>query len=205
MNDTKKSKKDSKYFILIILAILVLILLVVGVSFAAVFYSKTGEEINRVSTGTITMSYSEKTNGIDITDAYPMTDELGMQLSGEDQYFDFTVSATVGGNVLLNYSITATKEYSTLPDNAVKVYLTNTNNINNEVAVLAPKKVSELSITNNDLSGAPDNQYILASGTFSETTVNNYRLRMWVANDYVLPLEVQTYALRVNVYGSLAV
>ena len=190
---------------LIIFGIIILILAVIGVSYAAIFYSKTGEKVNRVTTSTITMSYSENTNGINLTDAIPMTDEVGKSLNDENQYFDFTVSATMGGNVIINYIITAVKDDgSTLPDSAVKVYLTNINS-GNETQVLAPTKLSDLQVTSLNKEGAPDGQFVLYNGNFNKTEARNYRLRMWVASDYVLPNISQTYKLRINVYGNVSV
>ena len=199
----KENSNNSKSIILIIVCVIILILAVVGVSYAAIFYSKAGEKVNRVTTGTMTMSYSENTNGINLTNAYPMTDDIGRNLNDTNQYFDFTVNATIGGNVIIDYVVTATKEGdSTLPDNAVKVYLTNLNS-GTESQVLAPTKVSDLQITYQNTAGAPDGQYVLFNSTFSQTEARNYRLRMWVASDYVLPSFSQTYKLRVNVYGSI--
>lgn len=198
-------RKNSKTKTLIIVAILILIFSVIGVSYAAIFYSKTGEKVNTVSTGTMMMSYSENTNGISLTNAYPMTDEVGMALNQDRQYFDFTVSATTGGQSIINYMITATKEAdSTLPDNAIKVYLTNTDG-SRETQILAPTKVSDLSITSNSSGDAPSGQFILFASDFRESDTRNYRLRMWVSNDYVLPDAAMTYKLRVNVYGNVAV
>ena len=68
----KEGINKSKSMGLIIFFVIILILAVIGVSYAAIFYSRTGEKINRVTTGTITMSYSETTNGINLTNAYPM-------------------------------------------------------------------------------------------------------------------------------------
>lgn len=202
-NESINNDSNSKSTWLIIICIIILILAVVGVSYAAVFYSKAGEKVNRVTTGTMTMSYSENTNGINLTNAYPMTDDIGRNLNDTNQYFDFTVNATIGGNVIIDYVVTATKEGdSTLPDNAVKVYLTNLNS-GTESQVLAPTKVSDLQITYQNTAGAPDGQYVLFYSTFSQTEARNYRLRMWVASDYVLPSFSQTYKLRVNVYGSI--
>ena len=202
-NESINKDSNSKSIWLIIICIIILILAVVGVSYAAIFYSKAGEKVNRVTTGTMTMSYSENTNGINLTNAYPMTDDIGRNLNDTNQYFDFTVNATIGGNVIIDYVVTATKEGdSTLPDNAVKVYLTNLNS-GTESQVLAPTKVSDLQITYQNTAGAPDGQYVLFYSTFSQTEARNYRLRMWVASDYVLPSFSQTYKLRVNVYGSI--
>lgn len=200
-----ENNKNSKSILLIIICIIILLLAVIGISYAAIFYSKSGENINRVTTGTMTMSYSENTNGINLTNAYPMTDDIGKSLNDQNQYFDFTVSATMGGNVIINYVITATKELdSTLPDNAVKVYLTNISN-GNETQVLAPTKISNLQVTSESQSNAPSGQFILFNSNFNKTESRSYRLRMWVASDYVLPNFSQTYKLRVNVYGNVAV
>src|SRR5699024_10973605 len=118
------------------------------VSYAAIFYSKIGDEVNNVSTGTIVMSYTENTNGIYLTNASPMTDEVGRTLTDENLYFDFTVNATMSGNANVDYVISASKDsYSTLEDSAVKVYLTSLNGTN-ETTVLAPTKVSSLRTTN---------------------------------------------------------
>ena len=199
----KKEQNRSSQFIIII-CVLILILAVIGVSYAAVFYSKTGERVNNITTGTITMSYSENTNGINLTDAYPLADSVGKKLSQANQFFDFTVSANLGGNVALNYIVTATKETdSTLPDSAVKVYLTELKN--GETQVLAPTKLSDLNKTTGESYGAPLGQFVLAVRNFTSSDIHNYRLRMWVANDYTLENYVQTYKLRVNVYGNSSV
>ena len=200
--DSKKNSSRSLW--LIILCIFILIIAVIGISFAAVFYSKSGEKVNRISTGTMTMSYSENTNGINLTDAYPTNDEIGKALNEENQYFDFTVSASMGGNVVINYIITAIKEVdSTLPDNAVKVYLTDiTSGI--ETQVLAPTNVSLLALTDN-ISDAPNGQYVLLNSNFNKTETRQYRLRMWIDDNYSLPGDSRTYKLRVNVYGGVVV
>ena len=196
-----KKNNDSKNTVLLVICVIVLFLLVVGVSYAAVFYSKIGDKINTVTTGSITMSYSEKTNGINITNAQPTDDEVGKVLNQANEYFDFTVSATLTGNIIINYSITATKDTgSSLPDEAIKVYLTELNNLN-EQEVLLPTKISKLSLTSKDISGAPDGEYLLYNGNFSSSLSHNYRLRMWVADDYSAPATSQSYKLRVNVYG----
>ena len=103
----KDNNNNSKQVLLSVLGVAILVVAVVGVSFAAFSYSKTGEKVNTITTGTITMSYSETTNGINLTNALPMTDEVGKTLSEENQYFDFTVGATISGTTTINYAITA--------------------------------------------------------------------------------------------------
>ena len=197
-------ENNSKQVLLSVLGVAILVVAVVGVSFAAFSYSKTGEQVNTITTGTITMSYSEDTNGINLIDALPMTDEQGKALAGENNVFEFTVGATITGTTTINYAVTATKEPgSSLDDTAVKVYLTDINS-GGDTEVLAPTKVSALQKTTSDVSGAPNDQYKLTSGTFNTTTTKKYRLRMWVADDYSSLGTSGTYKLRVNVYGAAA-
>ena len=62
-----------------------------------------------------------------------------------------------------------------------------------------------MQVTSLNKEGAPDGQFILLNSNFNKTETRNYRLRMWVAGDYVLPNISQTYKLRVNVYGNVSV
>ena len=201
----ENNQSNSKQVLLSVLGVAILIVAVIGVSFAAFSYSKTGEKVNTITTGTITMSYSEATNGINLMNALPMSDEQGKALAGENNVFEFTVGATITGTTTINYAVTATKESgSSLDDTAVKVYLTDITS-GGDTQVLAPTKVSALTKTgNSEASGAPSNQYKLTSGTFTNTTTRKYRLRMWVADDYSSLGTSGTYKLRVNVYGAAA-
>ena len=193
------NNNSSKQILLSVLGVAILVVAVVGISFAAFSYSKTGTVANTITTGTITMSYSEPTNGINLTNALPITDTAGKALTGNNNTFDFTVAATVSGSTTINYAITAVKgDECTVADSGVKVYLTD----QEDAQILAPTKVSALTTTTSEnAAGAPAGQYILKTGTYSETKTEEYRLRMWVADDYTAPSTQQKYVLKVNVYG----
>ena len=200
-----KNEDNSKQVLLSVLGVAILVVAVVGVSFAAFSFSKTGQVTNTITTGTISMSYSEPQNGITLTNALPMNDETGKALEGENNTFDFTVTATISGSgdTTINYAITAvTTPGTSLTDDYVKVYLTDMNS--SDSPILAPTVVSSLGKTSSDESGAPDGQYILKSGTFDATTTNSYRLRMWVADNFSVGQSSETYTLKVNVYGAAA-
>ena len=200
-----KNEDNSKQVLLSVLGVAILVVAVVGVSFAAFSFSKTGQVTNTITTGTISMSYSEPQNGITLTNALPMNDETGKALEGENNTFDFTVTATISGSgdTTINYAITAvTTPGTSLTDDYVKVYLTDMNS--SDSPILAPTVVSSLGKTSSDESGAPGGQYILKSGTFDATTTNSYRLRMWVADNFSVGQSSETYTLKVNVYGAAA-
>ena len=48
------------------------------------------------------------------------------------------------------------------------------------------------------------NASISISSVFNSTDSHDYRLRMWVADDYVFTGTSQTFKVRVNVYGAAA-
>ena len=58
--------KIKKEKIIIVVLILVMIISIIGVSYAAFNYSKTGTKVNSITTGSITMSYEESDNVINI-------------------------------------------------------------------------------------------------------------------------------------------
>ncbi len=206
MKNKKKDNNNSKQILLSVLGVAILIVAVVGVSFAAFSYSKTGTQVNTITTGTISMNYVESDNAINLTNALPMTDDVGKALADENQYFDFTVSANITGTTTINYAITGEKVEgeSTLPDAGVKVYLTDMDD-DADSEILPPTKLSTLDKTAaSEASGAPEGQFKLTTGTFSATSSHKYRLRMWVADDYTVTGESQAYKLKVNVYGAAA-
>ena len=201
-----KEDNNSKQVLLSVLGVAILVVAVVGVSFAAFTFSQTGVKTNTITTGTISMSYSEPENGITLTNAMPMEDSTGMALDGANETFDFTVTATINGSgtTTINYAVTAvTVPGTTLDDDYVKVYLTNMAS-DADSEILAPTVVSSLPKTSSDASGAPDGQFILDDGTFTTNATNEYRLRMWVADNYAVTGSSETYTLRVNVYGAAA-
>ncbi len=201
----KDNNNNSRQVLLSVLGVAILVVAVVGVSFAAFSYTGEGGKENIITTGTISMEYTEGENSINLTDALPMTDELGKSLSEVNQYFDFTVNGTITGTATINYAVTAEKDgESTLPDTGVKVYLTDMDG-SADSQILAPTKVSELPTTNGaEESGAPAGQYLLTTGTFNASSSHAYRLRMWVSDDYSVSGTSQVYKLRVNVYGAAA-
>lgn len=203
---------NSKHILLSILGVLILVIAVIGVSFAAFSYTGTGGKTNSITTGTINMTYAEVTDGIVLNDALPISDSQGMSLSGTNNVFDFIVSANISGSgtTTINYTITAMKETdSTLPDSAIKVYLTNTDN-SLETSVLPPTILSNINkTTGTESSLAPSGEFVLANETVTstDTTTNvthNYRLRMWVDQDFSDLNASGSYRLRVNVYGAAA-
>jgi flagellar basal body-associated protein FliL len=102
--------KDRKKLLIIVLAVALLAVLTIGITYAAFTFSKAGNNENKLTTGTVTMIYTEGTNKISITNAMPITDEEGIILTNEDQVFDFTVAITITGSQSISYEVTAEKD-----------------------------------------------------------------------------------------------
>ena len=196
--------QKNKEFILTIVSVIILIIAVVGISYAAFSYSKTGNKVNSITTGSISMSYEEKDNIIEITDALPTTDATGKTRTQTGEYFDFTITTTLTEGTNLNWEIAAedvpVSEKQFLGSN-VKFYLTKLVG-DSEEEVMAPKVYTE-EASANDATGRPANMMSLATGTTSTSESVNYRLRLYVDENYN-PLEDGgnlVFQAKVNVYG----
>ena len=195
-DETLKKESNNKIFIIII-CLFIFIIMVIGVSMATFTYTKENKSINTISTGNIYLNYTEDTNGINITNAYPMADEVGKTLTNEDQYFDFTVEASISGNVVASYEVSAEKETSsTLDNDEVKLYLEKKVN-NTYQEVMAPKNFTPLK-ESTDL-GTTAGSMLLDSGTVSKSSTVNYRLRMWVADTTILDNLEKSFGVRVSI------
>ena len=199
-NEVIKKESNNKIFVIII-CLLIFILMVIGVSMATFTYTKEKDSVNTIITGNVSLNYTENTNGIDITNAYPISDDVGRTLTLENQYFDFSINASIQGDVVADYEISAEKlETSTLSNDEVKLYLEKEVN-NSYEEVMAPKHFTPLS-ESTDL-GTVAGTMLLDSGSVDKTSSINYRLRMWVdANTIVGELE-KNFGVRVSVKAKI--
>ena len=202
-------ENSSRKVLLSVLGVAILVVAVIGVSFALYSTSSTGK-VNSISTGTITMSYTEPSNGINLTNALPISDAEGKSLKGEGNVFTFTVSATASGTVTVPYEINITKDSSTtLADGAVAVYLTK--GTTTETEVVAKKLMSQVVTTANKSTYRTDSYKLYSTNVvYQNGTVKTgeatttYNLRIWVdANADAETIRGQGYKIKVNVDSSV--
>ena len=189
--------------IIIIVVLVVMILAIVGVSYAAFSYSKTGSKVNSITTGSITMTYTETDNTISLSGALPTTDKTGTVRLNPGEYFDFSVSSEITGDVNINYEISAKKEDgNTIGGEYIKLYLTKLNSDGEEEALMVPETYNEESSAN-DYTGRPVNEMSLYTSSMNSSESNNYRLRMYVDESYNPQGDGGglTFSVRINVYG----
>ena len=200
-----KKIKANKQKIFMVVAIIALFAAVVGVSYAAFSYTRTGEKLNAITTGVIRMSYEESSNVISIDKALPTTDATGKVRLKEGEYFDFTLSTTIQGTTNVNWEIAAedvTTGSKKIDGSNIKLYLTELNTDGSETEVMAPTTYSaDTSI--NDYTGRPANMMSLAMGSTSTTFNKKYRLRMYVDESYNPQGDGGNlvFSVKVNAYG----
>ncbi len=196
-------KINKKETILSIVALLFIVLVVIGITYAAFNYTGLGTKSNKVTTSTITMNYNEATNGITLTDAFPISDNDGKQLTGEGNTFNFTVTVTTGNNTAVGYEVSAVKDNaSTLDNNDVRIYLEKSSSgaEGTYSSVLEPTGFSGVNATTE--IGTPAGEMLLHSDSTTSTRTDYYILRMWVAEDYLVTGESKFFTIKVNVYGT---
>ena len=167
-----------------------LILVVIGVSFAFFTYSRQGSKENTITTGSLTFVYDEKKaegNGIILSNAFPMSDEVGKAQSGDNNVFDFQVLASTKGESIAYEVIGKKDDASTLSDNVVKIYLTTlSGSEETEVAttvkdgvVTTYDELSDTTIT--DQTGKTLYQEVIPLNQSGYQ--KNFRLRMWLSEE----------------------
>ena len=183
----------------------ILLIAVIGISYAAFNYSGIGQKLNTITTGAITMNYTESTNIISMSNALPTTDTTGKKRLNSGEYFDFTVKSSITGNTDINYEIAAKEENgSTFSGQNVKFYLTKVNSDGAEEEAMPPKTYSE-DPTGNVYTGRPSDMMSLFVGNLNQQgdTEIKYRLRLWVDEGYNPQNDNGglIYKVKVNVYG----
>ena len=183
----------------------ILLIAVIGISYAAFNYSGIGQKLNTITTGAITMNYTESTNVISMSNALPTTDTTGKKRLNSGEYFDFTVKSSIAGNTDINYEIAAKEENgNTFDGKNIKLYLTKVNSDGSEEEAMPPKTYSE-DPTGNVYTGRPSDMMSLFVGNLNQKgdTEIKYRLRLWVDESYNPQNDNGglVYKVKVNVYG----
>ena len=194
-----------KQLLLSIGLVLILVLMIVGISYAAFKFVGLGTKPNTITTGAITMEYEESTNTISMTGALPTTDATGKVRLTEGEYFDFTIKSNIQGNTNINWEIAAEditpSSAKKMDGKNIKLYLTKLNG-EKEEEVMAPK-VYNASTSANTKTGRPSGVMSLATGTMSASETTNYRLRMYVDEDYNPQGDggSLSFSVKINAYG----
>ena len=89
--ERKLKKHMKKQNIIMGISFVLLFVMVIGVSYAAYKFSAAGTKENVISTGTISMSYSQN-SFIDLKHTYPKTDTYAIATKEDKSSMEFSVS-----------------------------------------------------------------------------------------------------------------
>lgn len=199
-------KENKQYFFLVLLFLACLIFLVSSLSFAIfdTYYNggennvidvgidviiddennddnSSNNHSNRVNPipGSVLFSFNEGSSYINMVDVLPMKDSLGKKLTGNNQYFDFNVSAALNnkhGNLVYEISLVPISG-NTIKEKDVRVYLT--------------ENGSDVSVLDNDVnnySDLPISEYheggkVIYRKVVKDKFYGNYVFRMWLSSE----------------------
>ena len=157
-----------------------LILFVVLITVVISFF-KTPKEVKleKLDGGSITLTYTDTFNGIQILQAEPVSDTTGMKFDSADKFFDFSVNTTMKESNKINYEISIKKDSneSTTLDENIRVYLEKIDN-NKNTPVFGPETYKP--ITKKTNIGTKSGYMVIYSGEKMKSGTDNFRLRVWL-------------------------
>ena len=187
-----------------------LFVMVVGVSYAAYKFSAAGTKENVISTGTISMSYSQN-SFIDLKHTYPKTDTYAIATKEDKSSMEFSVSMETSGTKQINYvlALTEIQEGETLKSDKVKIYLEKEGKVVNNFETNKGKTIE--SFKNKYVEGLIDSYAIYQDILTPSNKTHHYTLTSWIDESYILPIKnettttkqtnEETYKFKVKVVG----
>ena len=195
----KKKNKCSKG--VLVSSILIILLAIIGAFSTMYIYTTAPKSIvsEKVEGGNIYLTYNDEFCGLTVTNLGLFSDANGMNTNIADLYFDFTVSTELEEAQKISYEISIVPDKnSTVDDKFVKVYLEKQNS-GTFTSVLNPTFI-DLSTKKSEL-GTPNGSMILYNEEKTKSTMDNYRLRLWVSDENQIsltPEDIISYKVVVN-------
>ena len=192
------------------ISFVLLFVMVMGVSYAAYKFSATGTKENVISTGTISMSYSQN-SFIDLKNTYPKTDTYAIATKEDKSSMEFSVSMETSGTKQINYvlALTEIQEGTTLKSDKVKIYLEKEGKVVNNFETNKGQTIE--SFKNKYVEGLIDNYAIYQDILTTSNKTHHYTLTAWIDESYILPIKnettttkqtnEETYKFKVKVVG----
>lgn len=149
-----------------------------------------------IDAGSILFSFNEKSNSIYMTNVYPTADAVGMKYTGDKQYFDFNISATLKnikkGKIVYEISLIPIAG-NTIDPKDIRVYLTEDG-----------KDVSITGNAVNTYSDLPNSKYrtdgkVIYRKTITKNTLNEYIFRMWLSHDATVGKVSKQFGCKIGV------
>lgn len=157
--------------------------------------TRKAKKHKKIDAGTVLFSFNENSNYIYMTNVYPTEDEIGKQLNGDKEYFDFNISSSLKdatGSITYEIALLPS-EGNTLDTSDIRVNL-----------VENGKDVSINKNMINNFSDLPDSSKrpgakLIYKKTVSKTSVNEYVFRMWYSYNAEVSSQSKQFGCRVVV------
>lgn len=197
MKNKKENVLSGFFWIIVIIVCLVLSILV------GFLFVKYGNEKNVViekeeNGGNIILNYTNNITGLYITKAIPTSDIVGSAASEEGKYFDFAIDTKLDNATSIEYEIAVLKDSKkcTIPDDDIRIYLEReVSGTYTKVFGPAPFKP----IKEDTKLGSQSGSMVLSKVKTKKSFVDNYRLRLWLADTSTV--QSGDYAVEVVVNG----
>ena len=208
--ERKLKKHMKKQNIIMGISFVLLFVMVIGVSYAAYKFSAAGTKENVISTGTISMSYSQN-SFIDLKHTYPKTDTYAIATKEDKSSMEFSVSMETSGTKQINYALAITniEEGATLKSDKVKIYLEKEGKVVNNFETNKGQTIE--SFKNKYVEGLIDSYAIYQDILTTSNKTHHYTLTAWIDESYILPIKnettttkqtnEETYKFKVKVVG----
>ena len=180
---------------ILIVSIIALIITLIGSTYAFFLYSKTLKAFTLTS-GDIKAEFLKGDNTINLTYAYPISDNFAKDNLSKLGYVDFTVKGNSSApKELVTYEIYLEEDSrNTLDSSFIKVYLTDDTN----KEIVSPTSYNSLSKTTYPNSS---NGNLIYSQSKSNTFEDKYRIYVWIDESYTQNTTNQTFSFKVNLYA----
>ena len=177
---------DNKRFLFLLLLFIVFLTSIISFICFSMADRFNSIKNNTITTGSVLFSFSEGSNYINMINVYPVSDDVGMKLTGSNEMYEFNVSEKYYGDTskkkrsdYSNYEVSLVlNDENTIDPNYIKIYLTKNQNevkINNKTI----NRISEL-----PKSKVQNNGYTLIRNEITDDNFDTYTFRMWLSTDY---------------------
>lgn len=148
-----------------IISIFVVVLVILSSSFAIYTAVEKSNDFNSITVGVLKIDFLQDTaNTLELNDAYPMTDSLGLETEG----YTFKISNT--GNLNAKYKIKIIDDAERINSDGCNSYLLDKSRV----------KVSINSGTPFLLETTKNNEYTVETSSISPDTTKEYSIKMWI-------------------------
>lgn len=191
LDDARKEKRMILFFLMLLIFMVFTLSYLIFSRFA--LFTDTTENV--INSGKIIFSYEEGKNAINIRNALPTSDEVGKNLDGVGNYFEFFVAADVNSAVQdsITYEVSLTPKAGTLDGRYVRILLLK----DGEEVKINGKTVNKFSELNAS-KVRPEAKFLYKKEVSGEHKAE-YVFKMWVGEDYEIDGVARTFSCFVNI------